>query len=80
MIGKEALPQEGEVIVLPNRGQATVAWCSGWTWPLGYDAPTRLYVQAEIAGRVDERRFRVVAARDALGVRFWLAERRAVEV
>jgi hypothetical protein len=74
------LPQPGEAIILPDGESAEVAWCSGWTWPLGYDAPTRLYVQVEIAGRVDERRFRVVAARDALGVRFWLAERRAVEV
>jgi hypothetical protein len=70
------LPQPGEPIIMPDDSRATVAWCSGWTWPIGAPAPTRLYAQAEDAGKVLAGELRVVAARDALGARFWIAERR----
>jgi hypothetical protein len=73
------LPKAGETILLADGSFAEVAWCSGWSWPLGYDAPTRLYAQPLIAGRVLPIEIRVIAARDGLGRRFWIAERRTTE-
>lgn len=70
------LPKEGEIIALPDGKTLTVAWCSGWTWPIGELAPTSLYAQALIDGKVSPE-LRVVAARDALGERFWIADRRS---
>jgi hypothetical protein len=70
------LPQPGEPIILPDSSKLTVAWCSGWTWPIGALAPTRLYAQPRVAGTVLGIELRVVAARDALGARFWIADRR----
>lgn len=70
------LPQPGETIMLPDGNRLTVAWCSGWTWPLEAPAPTRMYAQPTDRGKVLPIELRVVAARDALGERFWIAERR----
>lgn len=70
------LPKEGELISMPDGDLLPVAWCSGWTWPLGEPAPTMLYAQALIDGTPTPE-LRVIAARDALGTRFWIAERRA---
>jgi hypothetical protein len=70
------LPQPGEPIIMPDDTRATVAWCSGWVWPLDTPAPTRLYAQPRVDGAVLGIELRVVAARDALGARFWIAERR----
>ena len=77
MIDTTMLPAEGETLILPDDTLAKVAWCSGWTWPLTEPVPTRLYAQAERAGEVLPIELRVIAARDAAGTRFWIAERRA---
>jgi hypothetical protein len=69
------LPQPGEPIIMPDESTLAVAWCSGWTWPLQEPAPTHLYAQALVKGKPTPE-LRVVAARDALGTRFWIAERR----
>ena len=60
---------------MPDGAELRVAWCTGWTWPIGEPAPTRLYAQALIGDTVTPE-LRVIAARDALGERFWIAERR----
>jgi hypothetical protein len=72
------LPQPGEAIIMPDDSTLTVAWCSGWTWPIGAPAPTRLYAQPRVDGTVLGIELRVVAARDAAGTRFWIAERRSL--
>ena len=78
MIAATDLPQPGEFVVLPDDSVALVAWCSGWTWPIGRPAPTHVYVQPERWGEVMPIELRVIAARDALGERFWIAERRTL--
>lgn len=76
MTSNADLPQPGEAIILPDDSTLTVAWCSGWTWPLGVPTPTALYAQAQDRGKLLAGELRVVAARDAAGERFWLADRR----
>ena len=72
------LPQPGETILTRDGQTLTVAWCSGWTWPLGEPTPTRLYAQPMRGDTLIPTELRVVAARDAEGRRFWITERRMV--
>lgn len=78
MTDTSMLPQPGETIMLPNGEVMSVAWCSGWVWPLGEKAPTRLYAQPIADGEVQAIELSVTAARDVAGERFWLAERRTL--
>lgn len=75
MIDTSALPRHGEAVTLPDGSPATVAWCSGWTWPLGEPAPTRYYAVAMTpAGRVTESL--AVYPVELGGGRRWMVERR----
>jgi hypothetical protein len=47
--------------------------CTGIVWPLDTPKPTRL----EVDTAAGDKLLRVIPARDGLGARFWLAERRA---
>ena len=76
MTDTSMLPKAGEIILLADGSQGLVAWCSGWTWPLGYPEPTAFYAQPLIDGKVLPIELRVIPARDGLGTRFWMAERR----
>lgn len=73
---RAALPAPGERIVDLDGPDMTVAWCSGWAWPLGEPVPTRFYAQPMIGSEVLPLELRVYPARDGLGIRFWLTDRR----
>lgn len=75
MIDTSFLPQTGEPVTLPDGSPATVAWCSGWTWPIGLDRPTRYFAQALTpAGKLTDPL--PVYPTDLGGGRRWMAERR----
>lgn len=74
---RAALPREGERIIDIDGPDMTVAWCSGWLWPLDEKMPIEFYAQGQLrSGEIVSPEYRVIPARDAEGTRFWLAERR----